>query len=81
MLMIVEGIDFVVALVDLLWKIVACLDCDMVLLKEFMLLEDFVNHKRKTCFLKNITEHEYIELDLVYVKVIKSLIELILGIV
>lgn len=79
--MIMEGIDFVVALVYLLWKVVACLDSDMVLLEEFMLLENFVNHEWKTCFLKYIAEHEYIELDLVNVKVIKSLIKLILGIV
>ena len=68
--MIVEGVNFVITLVNFLRKVVACVYCDMVLFKEFMLLENFVDHEWKTCFLEHIAEDKYIELNLINVKVI-----------
>lgn len=51
-LVIVECIHFVVALVHLFRKVIACLDLDMIFFEEIMFLEYLINHERKTCFLK-----------------------------
>lgn len=75
------GIDFIVTVVNLFWKIIASSNWDIVFFKEVKLLENLVDHERKTRFLKHIAKYEHVKLDFVHIKVVQCLIKLILSIV
>ena len=76
---VMVSIHLEITMVDLLREVVAYFRITVIVLKELVLVEDFVCHERNRCFLQNLTENEDVKLNII--EVVQGLIKLILSIV
>jgi hypothetical protein len=54
-----------VTMVDLLRKVVTYFWIAVVVLEEIILIEDLVYHEWNRCFLEDLTENEYVKLNII----------------